>query len=145
MIRPYHPSDKPALIELIRLNTPKYFDPSEEAWFSNFLDKEVEDYFVLEKDEKIVGCGGVNYEEGGQAAVLSWGMIHPTHHTQGLGSILTKHRINHVKTKPEAKKIVVRTSQHTYSFYLKMGFTLIKTKANHWGPGLDLYYMEMLF
>lgn len=143
MIRPYKPSDKTSLIKLIRLNTPKYFAPSEEDWFSDFLDKEVEDYFVIENNNNIVGCGGVNYEKGENIAVLSWGMIHPNHHKQGLGSFLTKHRINHVKTVCSAKRIIVRTSQHTYGFYLKMGFTLTKTKENHWGPGLDLYYMEM--
>ncbi len=144
MIRPYLPSDKPQLIELIRLNTPPYFDPSEESLFSNYLDNEREDYFVLESNGQIIGCGGINYEKGKTEAVLSWGMIHPKHHGQGLGSQLAKHRIGHLRTLKTANKLVVRTSQHTVGFYQKMGFKLLEAKENYWAPGLHLNYMEMV-
>lgn len=144
MIRLYQPSDKPHLIELIRLNTPPYFDESEEALFSNYLDNEREDYFVLESNGKILGCGGLNYEKEKSEAVLSWGMIHPAHHSQGLGTQLTQHRINHLKTLKKTGKIVVRTSQHTMVFYKKMGFTLLEVKENYWADGIHLNYMEMV-
>ncbi len=143
MIRPYTPQDKPKLIELFRLNTPPYFSPEEEAWFSNYLDTEVEDYFVLEENGKILGCGGLNYEDDFTTAFLSWGIIHPDYHGQGLGTKLTKHRLGIMKTKPGLLKCIVRTSQHTNKFYEKMGFTLKEVKKDHWAPGLDLYYMEM--
>ncbi len=142
-IRPYTPSHKPQLIELIRLNTPPYFHPSEEILFSNYLDNEREDYFVLEENEKILGCGGLNYEDDFSSAILSWGMIHPDFHGKGLGTKLTKHRLEFVKTKPALLKCIVRTSQHTDKFYSKMGFSLKEVKKEYWGPDLDLYYMEM--
>ena len=37
-IREYQPTDKNAVIDLIRQNTPAYFAPKEEADFSNYLD-----------------------------------------------------------------------------------------------------------
>ena len=46
-IREYQPTDKNAVIDLIRQNTPAYFAPKEEADFSNYLDSERELYFVL--------------------------------------------------------------------------------------------------
>jgi hypothetical protein len=46
MIRKYSNTDKPAVIVLLKQNTPKYFDFSEEKDFENYLDNEVEDYFV---------------------------------------------------------------------------------------------------
>ncbi|AEV33376.1 GNAT family N-acetyltransferase [Owenweeksia hongkongensis] len=143
MIRPYLPSDKPHLIELIRLNTPPYFDKSEEALFSNYLDNEREDYFVLESSGKIIGCGGLNYEKGKTEAVLSWGMIHPSYHGLGYGTQITQHRINHLKTIRTAHTLVVRTSQHTSVFYEKMGFKVLEIKENYWAPGLHLHYMKM--
>ncbi len=141
MIRPYTPNDKPQLLELFRLNTPPYFAPEEEAWFSDYLDKETEDFFVVEEDEIIKGCGGVNYHEN--SGMLSWGIIHPEFQGKGIGRQLTLHRIAVIKSKPGLQKIVTRTSQRTYKFYEKMGFTLIEVKKDHWATGLDLYYMEM--
>lgn len=145
MIRPYTSNDKPQLIELFRLNTPPYFAPEEEAWFSNYLDTEVEDYFVLEENDRILGCGGLNYEDDSTSAFLSWGIIHPDFHGQGLGAKLTRHRLEFLITKPTLKRCIVRTSQRTYEFYEKMGFTLKESKKDFWAPGLDLYYMEMKF
>ena len=45
-IREYQPTDKNAVIDLIRQNTPAYFAPKEEADFSNYLDSERELYFL---------------------------------------------------------------------------------------------------
>lgn len=43
MIREYSNTDKPKVVELLRKNTPKYFDPSEEIVFENYLKNEIED------------------------------------------------------------------------------------------------------
>lgn len=143
MIRPYQSADKPHLIELIRLNTPPYFNPEEEMLLSKYLDNEREDYFVLEEEGTVLGCGGLNYEDNGTTAILSWGMIHPDFHGKGLGTQLTKYRLAFINTKPNILKCIVRTSQHTDKFYEKMGFSLKEVKTEYWGPGLDLYHMEM--
>ena len=60
MIRAYSESDKPEVIKLLQLNTPEYFDPSEEIDFIDYLDNEIEDYFVVLRKSKIVGAGGIN-------------------------------------------------------------------------------------
>lgn len=143
MFRTYNQQDKPQLLQLIRLNTPHYFDSSEEALFAAYLNEKVEDYFVLEDGEQVLGCGGLNYEENGTAAIMAWGMIHPDHHGKGLGTTLVKHRLGVLKQKPLVNKCVVRTSQHTYRFYEKMGFVVKHTQKAFWGPALDLYHMEM--
>lgn len=57
-IREYELTDKSAVMNLIRLNTPRYFTPEEEAGLSRYLDSERELYYVLLFNEKIVGCGG---------------------------------------------------------------------------------------
>lgn len=49
MIREYTSNDKSKIIELFRKNTPKYFDSSEVIDFENYIDNELEDYFVYEK------------------------------------------------------------------------------------------------
>ncbi len=49
MIRLYTTSDTDSLLELFRLNTPNSFAQSEEVDFKNYLEHELEDYFVYEE------------------------------------------------------------------------------------------------
>jgi ribosomal protein S18 acetylase RimI-like enzyme len=142
MIRPYHPSDKNELLVLLRLNTPAYFAPSEENDFIDYLEKEMEDYFVLEENGKIVGCGGINYWENGTVARISWDIVHPDQQGKGIGKKLTLFRIEEIKKKPTVQSIIVRTSQLAFRFYEKVGFELEKIEKDYWAEGFDLYEMR---
>lgn len=92
-IREYQPTDKNAVIDLIRQNTPAYFAQEEEADFSNYLDSERELYFVLLFNNEIVGCGGINFTEDKTCGKISWDIIHPQHQGKSLGTQLLKYRI----------------------------------------------------
>ena len=143
MIRPYHPSDKQELLKILRLNIPQYFAPSEEADFIEYLGKHAEHYFVVEENQQIIGCGGINFWENGTVARISWDIIHSNHQGKGIGKKLTQFRINEIKKNAEVKKIVVRTSQLAFQFYTKSGFKLVKIEKDYWAKGFDLYEMEM--
>ena len=143
MIRNYTKKDKSTLIELLRQNTPEYFDLSEEIEFINYLDNEVEDYFVYELDFKIIGAGGINYFLEEKSARISWDMVDSKSQEKGIGKKITQHRINHLKRNSEVETIRVRTSQYAYKFYGKMGFELEKIEKNYWAKNFDLYLMEM--
>ena len=54
MIRPYKKSDKSQLVEIFKLNTPKYFDPLEINDFNDYLEQQSETYFTIEYQNKIV-------------------------------------------------------------------------------------------
>ena len=159
MIRKYSTKDIENLLNLIRLNTPKYFNPKEEADFIYYLDNEIEDYFVVEENSVIVGCGGINYDENNaviswdiihpeyskkeNTAVISWDIIHPGHHGKGIGKKLLEYRVNFVKENSDYKTIVVRTSHLTDKFYEKLGFKLEFIKKDYWAEGYDLYQMKL--
>lgn len=142
IIRDYKPTDKSILLQIIRDNTPTYFAPEEENDFSDYLDNEVEAYFVVEADGKIVGCGGINLSENKTIGIISWGMIHPDYHGKKIGTALLQYRLNFLKSIESVKQITVRTSQFTYKFYEKNGFELKETKKDFWAKGIDMYYME---
>ncbi len=143
MIRPYHPADKKELLKILRLNIPQYFAASEERDFIEYLEKEADNYFVVEENGKVIGSGGFNYWEGGKIARISWDFIHPDFQGKGIGKQLTLFRINEIKNNPTVKSIVVRTSQLAFQFYGKLGFELEKIEKDFWAEGFDLYLMKM--
>ena len=143
MIRKYTKKDKSDILELLLQNTPEYFDPSEETEFINYLDNELEDYFVYEVNAKIIGAGGINYFLEEKSARISWDMVDSKSQGKGIGKKLTQHRINHLKGNPKIEIIRVRTSQHAYKFYEKMGFELEKIEKEYWAKNFDLYLMQM--
>ncbi|MDN5201923.1 GNAT family N-acetyltransferase [Fulvivirgaceae bacterium BMA10] len=142
-IRLYKETDKRQLIELLRLNTPAYFDPSEEQEFIEYLDNESKNYFVVEEGNKILGCGGFNLLEGKEVVRISWDIFHPDSQGKGLGSSLIEFRIEQITRIPEVKIIAVRTSQLAFKFYEKFGFKLKETIKDFWAKGFDLYNMEL--
>ena len=131
------------MIELLRKNTPEYFAAAEEKDLSHYLAHEMEDYFVFEKNHIIQGAGGINYFPAEQTARLSWDLIDPAHQGTGIGSALTRYRIDMLKKQSEIHHIMVRTSQLVYPFYEKMGFKLELIEKDYWAKNFDLYLMKM--
>lgn len=143
MIRPYIPTDREKLIELLRLNTPAYFAPEEEEDFREYLDHHLDQYFVVEDMNRIVGCGGINFAEDRKSVRISWDIIHPAAQGKGWGSKLTKYRIDKIREYPEVEVIIVRTTQLVYPFYERSGFELKEVVKDYWAEGFDLYRMEI--
>ncbi|SDK25288.1 N-acetylglutamate synthase, GNAT family [Catalinimonas alkaloidigena] len=141
-IRAYTPDDQPALLALLRRNTPRFFHVSEEQEYRTYLERHREEYFVVEADGAIVGAGGLNYFPDEQLARLSWDVVDPERHGQGIGHLLTSYRLERLRQRPEIRQVVVRTTQEVYRFYEKMGFTLVRTEHDFWAPGFDLYQMQ---
>lgn len=142
MIREYKSIDKNVVLELIRLNIPKYFASSEEDDFSRYLDSEIELYYVLLFDKKLVGCGGINFSDNRMTGKISWDILHPEYQGKSLGTYLLEYRIKKLKSIDSVQRITVRTSQLAYKFYEKRGFELLEVKKDYWARGFDMYRME---
>ncbi len=141
-IRLYNSEDKDAVLRLIRLNTPEYFSPEEEEELGNYLENDIEEYFVIHQDDHVIGCGGINFEEENSIGIISWDIIHPEFQGKSLGSKLLNYRIDRLKKITTIKRILVRTSQLTNRYYEKMGFTLLEVVEDYWAKGYHLYKME---
>jgi ribosomal-protein-alanine N-acetyltransferase len=142
-IREYTLQDKETLLNLVRLNTPKYFAPSEKTDFEYYLENEIQRYFTISFENKIVGCGGINFENEKTIGIISWDIIHPDYHGKSFGSRLLDHRIKELKSIHSIKSIIVRTAQNTFQFYEKHGFQVKEIVPNYWAVGFDLYFMEL--
>jgi len=71
-VRAYIAQDKDAVLTLLRLNTPKYFSPVEEKDLVYYLDHEIEYYFVIELNNMVIGCGGINFSGDPAHGKISW-------------------------------------------------------------------------
>lgn len=142
-IRAYTPADDESIIQLLRLNTPEYFAPEEEQDLREYFANHIDRYFVIEDNGNIIGSGGINITNNGRNAVLSWDIIHPNYRGKGIGSQLTQHRLDVIKTIAGIENTSVRTSQLVYKFYEKFGFVLKEVIKDYWAEGIDMYRMEM--
>jgi N-acetylglutamate synthase-like GNAT family acetyltransferase len=144
-IRNYLPDDKTAVMLLFDLNCPQYFAPEERTYLENYLDNELEDYFVVELGDRVVASGGINLQNEQTKGVLSWDMIHPDYQKRGIGRSLVEFRIRHLKERYHVQEIGVRTAQFTDQFYAKCGFELQEIVPDYWSPGYDLYDMKYIW
>jgi ribosomal-protein-alanine N-acetyltransferase len=140
-IRAYHPNDKPKLLGLLKLNVPVYFAESEINDLDEYLENHIEQYFVIEFENSIIGAGGINIEDNNSTGKISWDFIDPKFQGQGAGRKLLAYRIDLLKSIKSIENITVRTSQLTYLFYEKSGFVLKKVAKDYWAKGFDLYEM----
>lgn len=142
-IRPYTPAARPACLAIFRSNLPKYFAPEELPLFAAWLDKPgLTDYYVLEVEGRVVGCGGFYALPEQRQANLAWGMIHSDHHGQGYGSLLTGYRLELMRERYPGYALMLSTSQHTFGFYEKQGYEVREVIPDGFGEGLDKYIME---
>ena len=141
-IRKFESSDREKVINLLRMNTPDFFSPNEEKDLIYYFDFHADNYYVIENQNNIIGAAGFNLSVDGKTVHLSWDIIHPEYQRKGVGSELTRFRIERIKAIETVQTLAVRTSQLAYKFYEKFGLILRETVRNYWDEGFDLYRME---
>lgn len=150
-IKPFSPDHKEELIAIFKSNIPLYFAEHELNLFSDFLDRDLERglYYLIYKDEIIVGSGGIALNNPTKYTnephvIMTWGMIDNRRHKEGFGKALLKYRIEQSKKLYPNIKIALGTTQHTFPFFEKYGFKIVAYEKDHWAKDLDLYQMELI-
>lgn len=152
-IRPYAPADHAACLAIFAGNLPRYFAPAELPDFARWLDAQdagrlaypeslAEPYFVVEEAGQVVACCGLGILPGRPWLTMAWGMVRSDLHRQGIGRALLQHRLQLAATRYPSYMVALDTSQHTYPFFEKLGFQIMKITPDGYGPGLDRYDME---
>lgn len=142
IIRKFTEIDKERVLNLLRLNTPGYFAVEEETDLIYYFEYHATNYYVVEKDGKVVGAGGFNLSDEGDVAKISWDIIHPDYQGKGVGRALTRFRIDRIREIPGVKTISVRTTQLTYPFYEKFGLEIREIVKDYWADSFDLYRLD---
>ncbi len=143
--RPYAAADREACLALFDSNAPRFFDPSERAGFERFLDEMLWPYQLIEREGRVVACGGHAMEPDGRTVSLCWGMVEQGLHRQGLGRRLTEARLAAARAEPGASSVRLDTGQHTTGFYERFGFVIERVVRDGYAPGSDRFDMRLRF
>jgi hypothetical protein len=69
-------------------------------WGARGLPKyKIEQYFVAAIGDEIIGACGINFEDNGKSAKISWDFKDPKFKEKGVGQSLLKYRVNFIKIK----------------------------------------------
>ena len=141
-IREYTAKDFDACLDLFDSNCPKYFTAPERELFADWLNQEDRaSYSVMEREGRIIACGGIYHDPDTSSVGLAWGMVHQDFHRQGFGRRLTELRLKQMAEQFPGLTQRLGTSQHTFQFYEKMGFEVEKVTRNGYAEGIDRYDM----
>lgn len=146
IIRPYRQDDLSACIALFDSNVPKFFAASERPEFCDWLGSlpdPARPYLLIWQSGALVACGGLSREPGCPVASLVWGMVDRARHRHGLGTHLTRARIDLARADRSITTLRLSTSQHCMAFYQGFGFVLSRVQPNGFAPGLDQYDMDL--
>ncbi len=143
VIRTAQKQDFKFLSKIFSLNVPKYFDKKELNDFKKYFNsKNLESYFIIESQGKVVGGGGYAYENK-KTARICWLFIDPNYHGFGFGKKLVNYCIKILKNNRKLNVIEVETSNLTYKFYEKLNFKIEYIKKDYWPNNDDLYFMKI--
>ena len=143
VIRTAQKQDFKFLSKIFSLNVPKYFDKKELNDFKKYFNsKNIESYFIIESQGKVVGGGGYAYENV-KTARICWLFIDPNYHGFGFGKKLVNYCIKILKNNRRLNVIEVETSNLAYKFYEKLNFKIEYIKKDYWPNNDDLYFMKI--
>tara|TARA_B100001063_G_scaffold159798_1_gene149215 strand:- start:553 stop:999 length:447 start_codon:yes stop_codon:yes gene_type:complete len=143
IIRNAHPEDLNSLIRIFTLNIPRYFQEKELVDFKKYFNSNnIETYFIIESEGKILGAAGYAYENK-KTARICWVFIDPNYQSKGLGKKLVNYCIDTLKRNKRIDVIELETSNLTYIFYEKLDFKIQYIKKEYWPNNDDLYFMNM--
>jgi len=153
-IRYYNQKDYNACIDIFKSNRPVYFAADKLPIFENWLNRQsdkrhsnkkvgAEHFYVLENDGQVTACGGFYILLDTPVAGMAWGMVHSRYRKQGLGKILFEYRINQVRIIYPQRDIILDTTQHTYRFFEKQGFSTTQIRKDFYEKGMDRYDMVL--
>ena len=143
IIRKAQKQDFKLLSKIFLLNVPKYFDKKELDDFKKYFNsKNLESYFIIESQGKVIGGGGYAYENI-KTARICWLFVDPNYHGFGFGKKLVNHCIKILENDRKLNVIEVETSNLTYKFYEKLNFKVEHIKKDYWPNNDDLYFMKI--
>lgn len=142
VVRKYKRFDYPALHRIFLQNTPHYFEESQAKNFSEFMDRNAQNYYVVLIGAELIGGGGyaINYFK---TVIISWLMFSPQYQNRGFGTMLLRQIIKEIRAEKKPALLEALSTQHTQGLFAKLNFTLVDVKPDFWADGLDLHKFQL--
>jgi N-acetylglutamate synthase-like GNAT family acetyltransferase len=121
-IRRYEPADRASCLSVLDSLTPALLDSAARPLFESWLDRTEGQYFVMEHEETVVGCGGYSLSPDQSTATLRWGMIRNSAQKMGLGRFLLMYRIREIGKTGTVGVVLAHSPQTSAGFFEKQGF-----------------------
>jgi GNAT superfamily N-acetyltransferase len=134
-LREYTAEDLPACLRVYHSNEGAYFPTGRVDEFTTFLERGTSYFLVIEHENEVVGCGGLELSGDGPWAWLIHGMIHKDHQNKGLGTTLLAARLSLLEPDGQPVQVRLRAGTAAAPFYDRFGFALHSVTQNHYGPG----------
>ncbi len=111
--------------DIYRLNEAAHFPEGYFGRFSKWLRNRNSLILVAEVDGAVLGLGGINFQEqaGQHFVALSFGMVHPAHQRQGLGSTLLLSRLALIDAQTGPITAMLTTVGGSEAFCGRFGFS----------------------
>jgi ribosomal protein S18 acetylase RimI-like enzyme len=130
------PPHRAVCLELFDGHLGELFRPEARAGFRAFLDHLPGPYLVGIQEGEVVACGGVAFEdETHSLASVCWTIVHRDHQGRGLGRQLLHACVQEALADPLCTSVRLETVPGTVGFFTKLGFEVVETVADGYGPG----------
>lgn len=151
-IIPYSSQYREGCLEAFHSNVPLFFTVEEITQFNNWLnymeggiveypDSESH-YFVVLHDQVVIGCGGFGFNAATNKVVLAWGLVHHQYHKKNIGRKLLEFRLERIASLYPGATLWLDTTQHSYPFFEKFGFTIEQFTEDGYAKGMHRYDMK---
>ena len=147
-IKKYFDVDRLDCINAFKSNVPNYFANEELKDFEAFLTRlesidNKTQFYVINFENKIIGCCGFGDKNNNGVISLAWGLVHKDYHKMGFGEKLLKYRIEQIKLLNPEFPVIIDTTQYSYGFFEKYGFKVTKITIDYYEIGMHRY--DMIF
>jgi [ribosomal protein S18]-alanine N-acetyltransferase len=135
-IRRYEPGDRASCLSVLDSLTPTLLDSTARPLFESWLDRNDGQYFVMEHNGTVVGCGGYSLSLDQSTATLRWGMIGNSSQKMGLGRFLLMYRIREIGKTGTVGVVVAHSPRQSAGFFEKQGFRMNGIASDAYSPGV---------
>jgi [ribosomal protein S18]-alanine N-acetyltransferase len=145
-MRPYSNADRDRLVEILRMNVPKYFSAGDVLDFERYLREQqwARHYVYLDSDRGVVGCASCYVKRSGVVG-LSWMFFEPLQVGPAALRRMLEEYFFHVARElcpEEDATLVLNTIPRTAKFMRRLGFSTVETIKDGYSPGYDKVLME---
>ena len=146
-IREYVPGDYDRCSEIYSKNEVGRFPEGYLEKYQKHLEDNESIVIVLEEDSGVVGTGGIclhDYTDDISMAALSFGLIDPSYHGKGLGTMLMCARLCFLDPRSSWHLIMTSVGNGTEIFFKNLGFRFVTMSKDEEGTDLENYHVRAL-